>query len=756
MNVIALSETTASMVDLVGGKAVGLGEMIRQDERVPEGFCVTTTAHQRDVVPEADVVAAYERLGGGPVAVRSSATAEDLPHASFAGQQDTFLNVTGAGELVAAIRKCWDSLHTERAIAYREANNIDHDTVRMAVIVQRMINPAVAGVMFTANPLTGCRTEMVVDAAPGLGTAVVDGTVVADHYVLNGTQYDTGCVTQTQLEHLRRAGERLQDHFDCPQDIEWAIDQQGTLWLLQSRPITTLFPLPPDTGRPLPRIYLEFGHVQGMLQPVTPMGMSALNVIVAGMFASFGVKVEIVDIGGRLYGDLTDLVRNKSTRKRLVKLMAVDFGPRAQAVIEQVLADPRFTPQPGSPVRTRAALTSALRTAPRAVAGILGALARPDVARARVFREIEQLKRRAVAPAGLSTAAARLDFVAAQDPATGYDAIIWPIVTGMLVAAMPAELLKGVASDAEINTVLSGMPYNVTIEMDLALWRLAERVTEHRELLLHTPPDDLAARYLAGTLPDIGLSAFLDAYGHRAVAEVDIGVPRWDEDPAPVFAMIANYLRVADPEQAPDRRFERAAAAAEAKLAELRRRGRRRPVRGRIAGFFMRRARSLTGLREAGKFAGLYALREMRRQLLLVGAELTDKGLLEQADDITFLTIAEARTAVLQGADHRETVTIRKAVHHRELRRPTVPVAILSDGTDVEVLIPPVPSEDGALRGWGRLRVRRPARPGWSAIQQPPTSSLARSSSPRPPIPGGPRCSARREGREHQVPCSAE
>ncbi|MEV1288524.1 PEP/pyruvate-binding domain-containing protein [Micromonospora sp. NPDC049679] len=714
MHVIALRDTAAGMVDLVGGKAAGLGEMIKLGERVPEGFCLTTTANQLGAIPETEVVAAYERLGGGLVAVRSSATAEDLPHASFAGQQDTFLNVTGTEQLLDAIRRCWDSLHTERAIAYREANNIAHETVRMAVVVQRMIDPTVAGVMFTANAVTGCRTEMVVDAAPGLGTAVVDGTVVADHYVLTGTQHDDkGCLTRAQLDELQRVGERLQDHFGRPQDIEWAIDHDGALWLLQSRPITTLFPLPPDTGRPLPRIYLEFGHVQGMLQPVTPMGMSTLKTMLAGMFASFGIKVEIVDIGGRLYGDLTDLVRSRSTRKRVVRLMAVDFGPRAQAVVEHVLADPRFAPQPGNPARTSAALTSTLRTVPRAAAGILGALARPDRARVRMFREIEQLKRRAVAPAGLNTAAERLSFVETQDPSTRYDRIIWPVVTGILVAALPPQLLKGIASDAEIHTVLSGMPHNVTIEMDLALWRVAERATEHRELLLNTPPDELATKYLAGALPDIGLSAFLDSYGHRAVAEVDIGVPRWDEDPAPVFAMIANYLRVTDPEQAPDRRFERAAATAEAKLEELVRRARRsRPIRGRLAGFFLRRSRALTGLREAGKFAGLYPLRETRRQLLLIGADLVESGLLKHADDIMFLTAGEVRTAVHDGADHRDTVTSRKAVHHRELRRPTVPVSLLSDGTDVELLIPPAPSQDGALRGVGAAagRVTGPAR----------------------------------------------
>ncbi len=136
MNVIALSEITAATVELVGGKAAGLGRLIERGERVPDGFCLTTTAYQSGVIPEAEVLAAYAKLGGGRVAVRSSATAEDLSYTSFAGMQDTVLDVTGAPQLLAAIGRCWESLHSARAVAYREANNIDQQTVRMAVVVQ--------------------------------------------------------------------------------------------------------------------------------------------------------------------------------------------------------------------------------------------------------------------------------------------------------------------------------------------------------------------------------------------------------------------------------------------------------------------------------------------------------------------------------------------------------------------------------------------------------------------------------------------
>ncbi|CAM5391944.1 PEP/pyruvate-binding domain-containing protein [Streptomyces griseomycini] len=699
MRVLELSAIDGGQHDLVGGKAAGLAALIRLGERVPDGFCVTTEAYQGGEVPRAEVLAAYERLGGGPVAVRSSATAEDLPHASFAGQQDTYLGVTGAEELLAAIRSCWDSLHGERAVAYREAAGAAHEDARMAVVVQRMVDAEVAGVLFTANPVTGSRTETVVDAAPGPGTAVVDGTAPADHYVLNGTAVaDHGCLSPGRLQELRATGSRLADGLGAPQDVEWAYDGDGTLWLLQSRPITTLFPAPPPSGKAGTRLYVEFGHVQGMLRPATPMGMSTLRSMLAGMLASFGLTVEIVDIGGRLYGDLTDAMRDPSTRQRLVKLMAVDFGPRAQRVVEHLLDDPRFAPRKSA--RRRGA--AALRTGPKAVAGILGALARPAGARATVFDEIERLRREPVAD---PATAAELLALVEDESSTRTDAIVWPVVSGLVVSAALPPLLKGVASDDEIRTVLGGMPHNVTIEMDLALWEVARRARAYRDRLLTTPPQELAAAHLAGELPDFGLDGFLARYGNRSAAEVDVGVPRWSEDPTPVFTMLANCLRVTDPEQAPDVRFRRAAARAEATLAELDLRARRaHRLRGRVAGFFLRRSRELTGLREAGKFAGLYALRDRRRRLLLIGAGLRAQGLLPQADDVMFLTLPELRTAVEGGADRHTLsgrIADRRAAYDRELRRRTVPVALLSDGTDVETLLPPRAAGDRTLTGMG-------------------------------------------------------
>lgn len=240
-------------------------------------------------VPD-DIAGVVRNSSTGPVAVRSSATAEDLPHASFAGQQDTYLNVIGADAVLDAVRRCWASLWTDRAVAYRAANGIDHGAVRLAVVIQEMVQSEVAGVMFTANPVTGRRREAVIDASLGLGEAVVSGAVNPDHFVVDtatgeiterrlgdkrlavrslaggGVEYveapasftgaaEKACVTDALLRALAELGDRVERHYGTPQDTEWAIDSDGVLWLTQSRPITTLYPIPrhaEPSAEPLP------------------------------------------------------------------------------------------------------------------------------------------------------------------------------------------------------------------------------------------------------------------------------------------------------------------------------------------------------------------------------------------------------------------------------------------------------------------------------------------------------------------------
>lgn len=710
MDVIHLADITPEITPLVGGKAAGLAALIAAGERVPRGFCLTTEAYRAGSVPQEAVRAAYRALGGGPVAVRSSATAEDLPGASFAGQQDTVLDVTGQDALFAAIRRCWDSLGSERAVAYRAAQGLDEEDLAMAVVVQEMVAPSAAGVMFTANPLTGTRTETVIDAVAGLGTGVVDGTMDTDHYVLPAhgpVEQDQahGCLSPAQLAELRETGQRVQRALGAPQDIEFAYDAEGTLWLLQSRPITTLFPLPPHAeGEDGARVYMEVGHMQGMRRPVTTMGASVLRETTRQWLEKIGVHGSeadqfLTDIGGRMFMDLTSFVRNPRFHSRVPEMMQI-YGPAVVEGLRRILDDPRFAPRSSTPgqraMSRQTATRMVLAVLPESLWGAARALARPEAARRRTFEALERVRREIPTDppdtAGRIRRATELQREAMTGPMMQ---TLHPLWAALLAQGLAVWLLGGVLRAGELNATLRGMPYNVTTQMDLTLWSVAEAARPHRELLTGTAPEELSARFRRGELPEFGLAEFLAEYGLRGNTEIDVGSPRWSDDPTPVFAALAGYLKVTDPDQAPPARFARAAAEAETALAELIGRARKaRPVRGRIAGFLLRRTRQLAGLRELPKFLWLTPLAEGRRQLLAAGAELAERGLLENAADIMFLTLDEALEAA-GGVDQHDLVAERRRVHAFESRRRQVPALLLSDGTNPLALPGAQPTEHG-------------------------------------------------------------
>ena len=280
--VLSLDEIRAADAAIAGGKGANLGELIAAGFPVPNGFIVTTAAYgvaarsarvdpsdprsavdrlRAGEVPRAVATAAldaYRSLGGGKVAVRSSATAEDLPGASFAGQQDTFLNVEGDQSLIDAIRRCWASLWNERAVAYRRERGLDDQSVALAVVVQRMVDAVAAGVMFTADPINGRRGTAVIDAAPGLGDAVVSGAVDPDHHVVDVSagqitervvRHERPVMTDALIVELAEVGRRIERRLGGPQDVEFAVDGDERLWIVQARPITTLYPLPDEVRR---------------------------------------------------------------------------------------------------------------------------------------------------------------------------------------------------------------------------------------------------------------------------------------------------------------------------------------------------------------------------------------------------------------------------------------------------------------------------------------------------------------------------
>ena len=346
--VVSLGDLDQDDLATAGGKAANLGQLVRAGFPVPDGFVVTTDAYAMVIQPldlnipertaggegasvrtdieqvpmptdlRTEIANAYAALGAGPVAVRSSATAEDLPGAAFAGQQDTYLNVVGEAALIDAVGRCWGSLWTERAIAYRSRIKIDSADVGIAVVVQRMIDAEVAGVMFTADPVSGDRETIVVDASSGLGEAVVSGLVTPDHYELDGSGLirdyrpgrrevivssvpgggvghqpgepaDIEQLPDTVLADLARLGIEVAKHFGRPQDIEWAY-AEGQLWLLQARPMTALPPPPVKLNaaqRRLGSVLLDYIPVRPYpidMSTWVPYGPAGLMAGVTGRF----------------------------------------------------------------------------------------------------------------------------------------------------------------------------------------------------------------------------------------------------------------------------------------------------------------------------------------------------------------------------------------------------------------------------------------------------------------------------------------
>jgi pyruvate,water dikinase len=751
------SEIDAGMLAEVGGKAANLGELTRAGLPVPPGWVLTTEAYRQVAdgletsgdglaerarrhllqtpVPDAvheTIVTSYAALGDDvPVAVRSSATAEDLPFASFAGQQDTFLNVVGAQAVVEAVRRCWASLWTDRAVAYRESNGIGHASVRLAVVVQVMVDAQVAGVLFTANPVTGRRREAVIDASPGLGEAVVSGAVNPDRFIVSGGEIverhagdkrlavralpgggtervesagqDGFCLTDAQVRELAALGDRVEDHYGAPQDTEWAVDADGRLWLTQARPITTLYPLPATT-RPGLRVYFSLNVVQGVMGPLTPLGRSGLRLISAGGASMFGHGPAdrldgapfLSESGERMWIDLTTAVRSRVGRAMLPRMLTLGEA-RTAPIFDRLMEDPRL-----SVVHTsrRPALRALRRFAARihAPSRVLLALTRPRKALAYAARVGEQLDERLRLPASV-TPAQRLDH-AERVLAGTFPVIvsIMPIViTGYGLYGLAAKL-SGVPM-GEMLDVLRSVPHNPTTEMDLELWDLATRI--EREPFTSAPVAELVRLYQAGELPPIaqqGVAAFLDTYGHRGVAEIDMGLPRWSEDPAHILGVLANYLRMdGGADLAPAALFAKGVQEARTAVAHVAAQARRKARwRAAVVRFGLRRTRTYAGLRELPKFYAVKAFAAVRRSLLVVGDHLVELGVLDSAADVAHLDLAELRAA-LAGGDLRGLVAERRAAYEQESRRRHVPRVLLSDGTEPEALAES--AADGALTG---------------------------------------------------------
>lgn len=753
---------------VVGGKGASLFRLAQAGLPVPGGFIVTTEAYRTyvaangltafalktvdaisasnpsalsaasdairsrftvDVLPDdlaAALCEAYAELGRAPMAVRSSATAEDLPEASFAGQQDTYLNVLGEEALLISVVNCWGSLWTARAISYRSRNDIPHEDVALAVIVQKMIQSEAAGVLFTANPVNGKRTEYVIEATLGLGEALVSGKVVPDRYVaeaVSGRIMDKTLGAKSLIIHgklsggtdrlvrdgaahqalpdqaigeLAQLGRQVTGLFGCPQDVEWAWADER-IHILQARPITSLFPIPIGMAPDPLRVLFSLAAVQGLVDPITPLGQDALKAVFAGAAGLFGYRYTLKTqatlhtAAERLFIDLTGLVRHPRLRRPLRMFMGV-VEPGTSQALATLWDDDRLTPTGRLPFGTALRLAGLVQ---QMASRLVRALFRPDREREWLLREMED------------RAAAFQDRIELDTSLSGRLVVIRQVLDGALRFAVPHFVPRFGAGMACMNLIgqiatrslgegwdmwalTRGMPHNVTTEMDLALWQIADGIKGDPQSLsrfLKAPPDVLAADYLTGRLPrgsqsDIG--RFMERYGMRGPGEIDLGRRRWREEPTAVMRVLQSYLRISEPEQMPDAVLRRATASAEAArdhLLEQLRETRGGRLKARLVRWGWKRMRALVGLRELPKWWAIRMMGIARKALLECGIELVAAGVLSTPDEMAFLHLEEMEA--LADGERREwqmLVKERRRRYEREGRRVQIPRLLLSDG----------------------------------------------------------------------------
>ncbi len=759
--VLGLQDVDRSQIAVAGGKGANLGELSRiEGIRVPAGFCLTTDAFRRTMTqaraiddqldalsrlgPDdreairalsaniretieataipSDIAAAITgslaRLGDqGAYAVRSSATAEDLPTASFAGQTDTYLNVVGQAAVLRHIRRCWASLFTERAVTYRLQKGLRHDQVQMAVVVQEMVFPEAAGVVFTADPVTSNRRVISLEASLGLGEALVSGHVNADSYKVRDTEViakavarkqlavralpaggtqeqgidperqDQPALTDAQVVHLAQLARQIEAHFGWPQDIEWCLVDDG-FQILQSRPITTLFPIP-ATGDGENHVFVSVGHQQMMTDPMKPLGLSLWQL------TAFRPMYEA---GGRLFVDVARDLASPARRTGLLTLARSDplIGDALQTIIDRgdFIAS---LPDEGAGGPPPGGTPAPIETDPAIVAELIG---RSQAAIAALQRDIRTM-----------TGSALCDFILA-DIQELKQSLFDPRNLQVIRAAMDAALWLNEHLQAWLgetntaDTLTQSVPNNVSSEMGLALLDVADVIRPHLDVvafLQHVRDDDFLdelAKIAGGQEARDAIRTYLDRYGMRCVGEIDITRPRWSECPTTLLPVILGDIKNFAP-GAGARRFEQGREAAWQKEQDVLERLLALPNGERKAEEtkqMIDRVRTFSGYREYPKYAIVSRYFIYKQALLEEAERFVQAHLLHERDDIFYLTFQElhhlARTHQVDG----QLIERRKAAF-RSYQVLAPPRVITSDG---EVVMGSYRREDvpvGALIG---------------------------------------------------------
>ncbi|NHM30714.1 phosphoenolpyruvate synthase [Neobacillus terrae] len=748
--VLGLQEIGKTQLMFVGGKGLNLWELSKiQGIQVPEGFCVTTEGYQkaieqnetfqallhqlttlnvedrdqisgisrniRQIILEAEIpsevvrkVADYLSQFGEEqaYAVRSSATAEDLPYASFAGQQDTYLNIIGKEAILQHIKKCWASLFTDRAVSYRMQNRFDHRQVYLSVIVQRMVFSQASGILFTADPLTSNRRVLSIDASFGLGEALVSGLVSADNYKvqegkivdkkitakklavsalegggtktqsINPERQKAQTLTDRQILQLARIGRQIEAYFGSPQDIEWCL-ADDKFYIVQSRPITTLFPIP-EAETQENHVYISVGHQQMMTDAIKPLGLS---------FFLLTTNAPMRKAGGRLFVNVTQQLASPTSRNMLLKGMG-QHDPLLKDALMNIIERGNFIK-----------LLPNNHKAPNLVRGNTGMQAQfennPSIVSDFIKRSqisIEELKQNIKTKSGTDL----FDFIL-EDIQELKRILFDPQSTAVFMAAMNAstwineKMNEWLGEKNAADTLSQSVPNNITSEMGLALLDVADvirpcpKVIDYLQRVKDDHFLDEMVKLDGGQEARDAIIAFLNKYGMRCTGEIDITRTRWCEKPLTLVPMILGNIKNFE-SNAGKRIFEQGRRVALEKEKELLDRFKQLPDGEQKAKETKRMIdliRNFIGYREYPKY-GIISRYFVYKQALLKEAErLVQAGVIHEKEDIYYLTFEEFREAVCTNKLDYQIINKRKD-EYKLYEKLTPPRVITSDGEIIE------------------------------------------------------------------------
>jgi len=744
-----------SMFMIAGGKGANLGELSGiKGIRVPEGFCVTTRAYKkitennqelnslldelthfkaedRENISEisAKIRIAIERI---PIpkdvaegiagylekfskedafAVRSSATAEDLPTASFAGQQDTYLNIIGKEEILKYISKCWASLFTDRAVIYRMQNDFDHHKVLLAVVVQKMVLPEVAGILFTVDPVTYNRKVSSIDASFGLGEAMVSGLVNADLYkVSNGRIIDKKistkklaiyalkdggtkeqeieperqsrqALTDEQILQLEGIGRKIEEHFGRPQDIEWCLADDA-FYVVQSRPITTLYPIP-EANDSENHIYISVGHQQMMTDAMKPLGLS---------FWLFLTPASTRIAGGRLFVDVIPMLASPGDRKTIIDVLG-KFDPLVKDALTTIVERGDFIKslpddkkEPGAEKSNKAASLPNYQALneydPTIVSELIG----------NSQTGIEALKQNIQTKSGPDLFDFILEDIQQLKKTTSDPRSFGVIMTGMNASSWINEKMnEWLGEKNAADTISQSVPNNITSEMGLALLDVADVIRPYPGVIDFLSQTEFGIKddnfldelikFEGGRETRDAIYDYLNKYGMRCSGEIDITKTRWSEKPTTLVPLILSNIKNFGP-NAGHRKFDQGLQEALKKEQELLARLKQLPDGEQKAKETKRMIdliRNYAGYREYPKYAIVSRYFVYKQALLKEAEQLVQDNVIHEKEDVYYLTFEELRAVVRTHKVEYGIISQRKE-EHKLFERLRPPRVITSDG----------------------------------------------------------------------------